>query len=140
MIAPNRFECDIEPQWILSYSYVSEDMIFHIDGLRRSDTPIDRVEGVELSIMLSDAEHEALLDIFPTDRSIGMEFINSISDRYHAKHYDYGRYKIGVCSIPVHDRGGEPVHELVISLSVDQFCTVQQIAYGNPRDVGDLMV
>lgn len=139
-VGENRFECDIQPYWILSYSYVPEEMAFRMDGLRRSDAPCKKVKGVDLVVMLSDEEHRALQQRFQDDRRIELAFINSISEKYHSKPYDYSRYKVGECRIPVSERGGNPVHELHIRLSNNQFYVVQQMAYGNPRDIGDLMV
>lgn len=138
-LGDNRYECDIQPDIVATYCYDPKETTYILEDLRKSDVPLKKVEGVELSIKLSDYEYGRLIDRFGDDKAIAKAFLDSL-DSKDDEEDRYVKFKVGVCEVPEHDRRGPLQHEFVVPMSINDFFIIQQIAYGTPRDVGDLMM
>ena len=135
----NRYECELLPDMIVTYSYDPKEMVYVLEDIRKSDVPLKKVEGVQLSIRLSNSEYGNLIDRYNDEKGIAKAFLDSLSHKGN-NHTMYWDFKDGDCKAPVHDRGGPLDCEFVVPMTVDDFFIIQQIAYGTPRDVGDLMM
>ena len=138
VLQEGRLECDIDPNWTLSYTYDYSEGIYNLNRLVRNDRPHPRVSAVGLEMDLFQEEYDMLMDFLGSKKDPAASIVKLLEDGIKMSNFDLDKQYRD--ERPRCSSDECPAIKFSAEFNTDQFFWIHQIVYAPSRELADFLM